>query len=149
MYLVLSPNGGLKRLSYPFKKKASTEEPEKEEDREETDAATWPTFISFKIPPELYISPENAQVMFFNGETNTWEQDSINDIDINVEKGEVKFRTTHFQPTAVVQHSYLEFPYRMFSLTLIFRGLADRNSRAKPSDCYHSREAARDSNRGV
>lgn len=50
--------------------------------------------------------------MFFNGDTKTWEQDSINDIDINVEKGEVKFRTTHFQPTAVVQHSYLEFPYR-------------------------------------
>lgn len=50
--------------------------------------------------------------MFFNRDTETWEQDSINDVDINVEKGEVKFRTIHFQPTAVVQHTYSEFPYR-------------------------------------
>ena len=33
-----------------------------------------------------------------------------------MEKGEVKFRTIHFRPTAVVQHSYIEFPYKDWSI---------------------------------
>lgn len=63
------------------------------------------------------LKPELAKVMYFNQASRSWEDDNITDVEIDIDSGEVRFKTTHFKPTAVVQHTYIEFPYLDWSIT--------------------------------
>ncbi|KAJ3224433.1 Protein casc1 [Clydaea vesicula] len=113
---ILSPNGKLKKLAYPFKKVVAEEEATDEKEEEAIDSISWPTLVSYQIQENCFIDKNSAKVMYFKEETKSWEDDNISDVEIDVEKGLVKFRTTHFKPTAVVQHTYSEYPYRSWQM---------------------------------
>lgn len=79
--LVLSPSGGLKRLAYPFKKLVTDQA---DDDETNADAAiTWPTLVTYHIPPETFLNPSNATVRYYNDETKSWEDDNITDVEID------------------------------------------------------------------
>eukprot|EP00842_Homolaphlyctis_polyrhiza_P006463 jgi/Hompol1/6818/HPOL_003796-RA len=104
----------LKRLEYPFKKTA-TEVAEEEADGT-SDALMWSTAVSFPIPSSVHLDPDTVKVMYWNAEFKIWDDEGITDDDIDLENGRVKFRTTHFAPTAVVQNTYAELPYKDWTL---------------------------------
>lgn len=55
--------------------------------------------------------------MWWNEEKKTWSNDGITDVEIDKERGIVKFTTIHFRPTALVQSSFPEFPIKSWELT--------------------------------
>ena len=107
---ILSPDGDLKRLDYPFKK-ASAEMAEEEGDPT-NDAEMWPMNISFPIPPNVCVDKESVKVMYWNEEYRMWDDHGITDDDIDLELGRVRCRTVNFAPTAVVQNTHSELPYK-------------------------------------
>ncbi|KAJ8325166.1 hypothetical protein O5D80_006120 [Batrachochytrium dendrobatidis] len=106
---ILSPDGNLKKLEYPFKKAAA--EITEEDAQAANDAQMWSTLISFPIPSNVNLDRNSVKVMFWNAEYKMWDDEGITDDDIDLEAGIVKCRTTHFCPTAVVQNTYSELPY--------------------------------------
>ncbi|KAJ3086489.1 Protein casc1 [Quaeritorhiza haematococci] len=95
---VLSPDGQLKRITYPFKKPVAEEEQETA-----ADPTVWPTVVTFKIPPGIFIDKASATIMYYDEETKSWETDNIADVEIRTDSWQVKFQTIHFKPTALVQ----------------------------------------------
>ncbi|KAJ3255482.1 Protein casc1 [Chytriomyces hyalinus] len=109
---ILSPNGRLKLIQYPFKK-AETEAAEDHEAEEEPSTDTsniWPAQICYDISPDCFIHRESAKMMSWDEIYMCWSDENIGDVEINTESGQIKFRTTQFRPTAFVQKTFAEFP---------------------------------------
>ncbi|KAJ3338328.1 hypothetical protein HDU93_009628 [Gonapodya sp. JEL0774] len=73
-------------------------------------AGQWAISLSFRIPASCFVSKDKAKVMWWDDSARKWREDGIEQTDIELESGIVKFRTTNFKPTAVVQDAFLEYP---------------------------------------
>lgn len=98
----MSNNGRLKKQEYPFKR-ITQETNEEEEEGTTTDANICLAQISFQINPDMFIQQDFARIMYWNSELGKWANDQIEDTEIDMAKGMVKFKTGHFKPTAIVQ----------------------------------------------
>lgn len=119
---ILSPTGKLKTVDYPFKKTV-TEAAEEEKDGA-ADLNIWPAHVTYEIFPSCFIHQESAKVLSWSAEEQSWSEDNIGDVEIDVEQGQIKFRTTNFRPTALVQNTYSEFPIKNWTLDPIGRNQA-------------------------
>ncbi|KAJ3039947.1 Protein casc1 [Rhizophlyctis rosea] len=119
---LLTTNGTLRRLSYPFKKPASPdhtseEDPDAENSSGGTDATAWPLQLTYVAVPGAFVRKEAATVKWWNEETKGWDGEGVEGVEVDEETGTVKFKTIHFAPTALVQNSYAEFPYHDWTIT--------------------------------
>ncbi|KAI9209837.1 uncharacterized protein BJ171DRAFT_485169, partial [Polychytrium aggregatum] len=105
---ILSSEGSLYRCVYPFKKPIV--EGEKEEDASAADLTIWPMHVTYELYPGMFLNTATAKVMAWNPDTELWDDDNITDVEIDIDLGQVKFRTLHFRPTALIQGLYSEFP---------------------------------------
>ncbi|KAJ3332244.1 hypothetical protein HDU76_000835 [Blyttiomyces sp. JEL0837] len=113
---ILSPTGKLKDITYPFKKTVT--EAAEEEKEGVADVNIWPAQVCYEIFPQCFIHKESAKVMYWDESLKSWSEENIGDVEINIEMGQVKFRTIHFRPTALVQSTYSEFPFQDWTLSL-------------------------------
>ncbi|KAJ3207307.1 Protein casc1 [Entophlyctis luteolus] len=118
---ILSPDGKLKPIKYPFKKMSTETVEEDEEDAENGNGAAadtniWPAQVSYEIIPQCFIHKESAKMMSWDESDMCWSEENVGDVEINIETGAVKFRTTQFRPTALVQKTYAEFPFQDWSI---------------------------------
>ncbi|KAJ3024760.1 UNVERIFIED_CONTAM: Protein casc1 [Siphonaria sp. JEL0065] len=121
---ILSPDGKLKYIQYPFKKTV-TEAAEEEGDKDGlTDLNVWPAQISYDIFPDCFIHKESAKMMSWDDEQMCWSDENVGDVEINIESGAIKFKTTQFRPTAFVQKTYAEYPFQDWSIEPIGKSRA-------------------------
>ncbi|KAI9342888.1 hypothetical protein BDR26DRAFT_1006555 [Obelidium mucronatum] len=121
---ILSPDGKLKYIQYPFKKTA-TEAAEEEGDKDGlADLNVWPAQISYDIFPDCFIHKASAKMMSWDSEQMCWSDENVGDVEINIENGAIKFKTTQFRPTAFVQKTYAEFPFQDWSIEPIGKSRA-------------------------
>ena len=99
----MSPNYQLKRLAYPFKKPATETTEEKEENDGNSDLFQWTSLIHYPLPKGCLVDTKSAKVMTWNAERKAWDDENITETDYDAETNRVKFRSTHFSPTALVQ----------------------------------------------
>ncbi|ORY53110.1 hypothetical protein BCR33DRAFT_845340 [Rhizoclosmatium globosum] len=113
---ILAPDGKLRYIQYPFKKTV-TEAAEEEEDKEGlADVNVWPAQISYEIFPECYIHKESAKMMSWDDIEMCWSDENVGDVEINIETGAIKFKTTQFRPTAFLQKTYAEYPFQDWAI---------------------------------
>ncbi|KAJ3414590.1 Protein casc1 [Chytridiales sp. JEL 0842] len=112
---ILSPTGKLKSVTYPFKKPV-TDAAEEEEKEVVADINIWPAQVTYDIFPSCFIHRETAKVMCWNEAEKRWSEDNIGDVEINIDQGQIRFRTTQFFPTALVQSTYAELLYQDWKL---------------------------------
>ncbi|KAI8822900.1 uncharacterized protein EV422DRAFT_383551 [Fimicolochytrium jonesii] len=131
---MVSKDGKIKRITYPFKKEA-TEEDEDLAEKPDTapagddsqsgadgpgpavsDSSLWPTTVTFQLEPGCLLHNGVATVRWWNSKMEWWDEDGIADVEIDPASGLVRFKTIHFAPTAVVQYTYAEFPYEDWSI---------------------------------
>ena len=101
-FLVLSQSGTISRLKYPFRKSGPDDE-SNDSGQDANAEVQFATQITYSIIPNSFIHRDSAKVMFWDMETNRWVDESVTDIEIEKETGNVKFRTSSFKPTAIVQ----------------------------------------------
>ncbi|KAJ3114581.1 Protein casc1 [Phlyctochytrium bullatum] len=119
---ILSPAGKLKPIAYPFKKTVTEQADDEEEGAADTNI--WPTLVTYEIPPSAFIHRDSAKVMAWQESERMWVEENIGDVEINLELGQVKFRTTQFAPTALVQKTYSEYPIQHWELKYVQQNLA-------------------------
>ncbi|KAJ3366849.1 Protein casc1 [Kappamyces sp. JEL0680] len=109
---ILSKDGGIKRLAYPFKKPV-----EIGDDGQEIvqDTAVWLTQVSLVVSPHLAVD-KSARVMFWDADAKQWSEDGLRDEEFDQDTGKVRFRTMRFAPHALVQRTYLEYPFKSWEL---------------------------------
>ncbi|KAJ1568700.1 hypothetical protein HK405_014908, partial [Cladochytrium tenue] len=112
---ILSPNGRPRQVEYPFKK-ASEDAAEEEDGEAAADLNIWPAQVGYRIFPRCFVHKDSARVMAWDSTACRWSEEDVGDVEIDVDTGDVKFRTTKFTPTALVQYSFAEFPLRNWSL---------------------------------
>ncbi|KAG5463404.1 MAG: hypothetical protein BJ554DRAFT_7855, partial [Olpidium bornovanus] len=120
---VLTPTSHLKRIEYPFPRQAT--DPAEEDTDDATWAAQWPTQITHALPKGVFLHPDSVTVKYWSAENKRWQDDGVED---NIatprqshqltstspgapEHNQVRFRTIHFKPSAVVQDAFSELPY--------------------------------------
>jgi hypothetical protein len=81
---VLSTNGLIKTLAYPF----IIRDQNSDEAKEENDIAVWAIQITYAINPHSFID-KSAKIAFWDQDIGQWSQDGIRDIEI--EPGNIKF----------------------------------------------------------
>ncbi|KAJ3071030.1 Protein casc1 [Podochytrium sp. JEL0797] len=113
---ILSPDGKLKHIQYPFKKNVTEEAEESEDNEGLADVNVWPAQISFDIFPDCFIHKESAKMMSWDSTDMCWSDENVGDVEINIESGAIKFKTTQFRPTAFLQKTYAEFPFQDWSI---------------------------------
>ncbi|KAI8907378.1 hypothetical protein EDD86DRAFT_248231 [Gorgonomyces haynaldii] len=129
---VSSPSGDIKPIQYPFAKQGGEQVEEGSEGL--VDDSIWPTTVSFHLPPHSNVHEESAQVMWWDQKETKWRKDGITDYELNMETGQVKFRTIHFAPVALVQSQYCEFPFSNWLLEPVDRDVAHMTITGKHSE---------------
>lgn len=76
---ILSPEGYLLPITYPFKKVVLENV---DAEQEQPDATSWASLVSYLIPPQTFVSSENVKVMYFDD--NKWCDDDISDVEVDV-----------------------------------------------------------------
>jgi hypothetical protein len=79
LIIVLSTDGCIKRLEYPYKKAAEVDD---EGQDVVQDTAMWLTQVTLVLPPNLAIS-ESANVMFWDSASKKWSNEGIRDQEWN------------------------------------------------------------------
>lgn len=111
---VLSAEGKLKRIPYPFKKQVV--DPAEQELDDPTSMTQWPAQITYALPRGVFLHPESVTVKYWDAGTQVWDDDGITDVEFDYEKNQVRFRTIHFKECAIVQDAFAEFPYANWHL---------------------------------
>ncbi|KAJ3130161.1 triosephosphate isomerase [Nowakowskiella sp. JEL0407] len=111
---ILTKDGTLKKVQYPFKKPVS--DPAEAESEELSDDSIWTMSVSLNIPRDLNLHKEITTVMFWDEDQCRWSNDSINDVEIDQGSFTLRFKTIHFKPTALVKPTFVEFPYKNWSI---------------------------------
>lgn len=96
-----------KRLEYPFPKSAVDiidDDPDSA-----TSMMQWPAAVSYKIPNSFTIQHDAVALGWWDEKTKSWSTDGVEDIDIALSTGVIRFRSCHFAPTAVIQVSCIRF----------------------------------------
>ncbi|KAI8846064.1 hypothetical protein BC829DRAFT_399161 [Chytridium lagenaria] len=110
---------GLNHYSISFDKwiiRQTNDEEEEGGGGQAADTNIWPTLVSYEIFPSCFIHKESAKIMSWQESEKAWSEENIGDVEINVELGHIKFRTTQFGPTALVQRTFAEYPFQHWEL---------------------------------
>lgn len=100
-WLIKSRIEPMRQLEYPFAKNGD-EVIEDDQDAVSL-AMQWPASVQFELPPGLLVQAEAATVMWWDASVERWSSAGIEEVDLSLSSNQVKFRTTHFAPTALVQ----------------------------------------------
>ncbi|KAL7754314.1 hypothetical protein RI367_000295 [Sorochytrium milnesiophthora] len=108
---IVSPDARITSIAYPFANTDADMGDSQMEDKDtDSEQEQWPMLVEYKIPPGLFLYTQ-ATVCWWSADDLTWRSDGITNVDIDRVKGMVKFRSTQFRPTAVVQSMFTEFPF--------------------------------------
>jgi len=118
---VLSNDGIVKRVNYEIAPPEDTEIID--ENMNSSLQAQWSIEVSYFIPPECKIL-DTATIMQWDPEKKNWDNDGVTDVVINIESGQIKFKTINFKLTALVQEKFSEYPIVSWKLKYISRKLA-------------------------
>ncbi|KXS20871.1 hypothetical protein M427DRAFT_347405 [Gonapodya prolifera JEL478] len=108
---ILSVNGTLKRVDYPFKRPLADEGEEEQDGDTSMTPGQWALSVSFRVPSSIFVQRDKSKVMWWDDDAREWRDHGIEQGELELESGVVTFRTTQFRPTALVQDGHLEYPF--------------------------------------